>query len=1143
LSPLNPYNYDTLYTFQTPDIEPKVGFFVLSLSVLILLSATKGIAQKEDRLAGLSSPVPDNKHYAVKVYAYILCDGSGGGCPSVSVVRPYLDDAFAFFDEHRIHPYLSCVDVIANNDYYLDPEAIASDPAYQHSDGMTLVLTNSSISSKSGYTPYTVPHFVWSIHNNSRVIAHELGHRFGLEHTFESTTGWCQSGWYGSLAELADGSECHLRGDYTCDTPPEADGGIVQVSNCVGVLSSCLDPLENPYTTPVPVNNIMSATAVSGCPFFFTEGQGLRMRTALHSLGTLPNYTQSARIIRKDTENFYQFYSNTTLTGSVFCYHDILINSGVTVTISGTVKMAKGKRIRLATGAKLVVNGQVTSLGGDICADAEGGMWYGIRLPSVPTSSSLLYGSECVLNNAKISNAQRAIEAVSSPGAIKGARVEATNTLFLNNANSVYSWANNAPNLSAGGLLFTNCTFDVDEDFIADHPFSSHATLVGGIHTDFLACEFKQSMVPKEDLTKNQLALYVHSTNVTVDQAQVPCPPNTPCSIGGTYTKFSRIENFGRGIFCGNIGGMKALTVRNTFLDDCTIYGIETSNILMAELVNNRLIMRANDAQGFNLRQTGSYTISNNEFQAEAGAQGATIGISVWYGGAMNNQIFNNKYTGLYHANYAEGTNGGSSTGLEYLCNQNYGSLQNDFNVRNNSPTPLRQQQGSQEIPAGNIFSNPANAQGHFFLQESIPAKIQYHALDLFGEVPTKIDEDKVEVKKTTSSNSTCGEDFGPQETPWPGQEFTTNENEYWQYRGTYDSLSAVLHGQLDGGSTASLVDWIANADATDTSAILAQLSADRPWVSAEALAALFQRNDLFSSGQITQVCSQNPDALVDASILQILHSGNSGLDSTQLAAISAASGTTTVRRNLTSAMHEARISADRRVYHLIRHLSMSPGGTDYSRIRSWLARLNYLETDLATIWTYMAEGDWTGAKAVCQAASVITTQPAAYEWAEMDAFVTLMDQGLADPYDLTSLDSVSVAVLHNFATEEKDPNRAATMATSILNTYYGFQLPYSSYQPSPSQAVARQRQHENNVQVQELVVHPNPAQGILSVVLNDSEPCLLRIVDQRGRLSLALQTYRSHEVVDISRLAPGLYIVQAIFSHGDIHAGKVVIR
>ncbi len=102
------------------------------------------------------------------------------------------------------------------------------------------------------------------------VYAHEIGHYFGLYHTFEGAgTG---------NAELVDGSNCLTAGDLVCDTP--ADPFLENTSQ-----SMWLDTITCEYTytgqdangdyyTPY-IGNIMSYYECARCRF--TYGQYLRM--------------------------------------------------------------------------------------------------------------------------------------------------------------------------------------------------------------------------------------------------------------------------------------------------------------------------------------------------------------------------------------------------------------------------------------------------------------------------------------------------------------------------------------------------------------------------------------------------------------------------------------------------------------------------------------------------------------------------------------------------------------------------------------------------------------------------------------------------------------------------------------------------
>ena len=98
------------------------------------------------------------------------------------------------------------------------------------------------------------------------VFSHEMGHFFGLEHTFG-----------GDITELADGSNCATAGDLVCDTPADpyspGDEQDAYITNCVYTYGA-IDGNGDYYSAMV--NNIMSY--YSGCdPQVFTNGQYVRM--------------------------------------------------------------------------------------------------------------------------------------------------------------------------------------------------------------------------------------------------------------------------------------------------------------------------------------------------------------------------------------------------------------------------------------------------------------------------------------------------------------------------------------------------------------------------------------------------------------------------------------------------------------------------------------------------------------------------------------------------------------------------------------------------------------------------------------------------------------------------------------------------
>jgi hypothetical protein len=105
------------------------------------------------------------------------------------------------------------------------------------------------------------------IGSNSKTLAHEMGHYFGLLHTFE-----------GSGTELVNGSNCTTAGDLICDTPadPYVDGD--DPANYVDGTCKFISMLKDgngDYYDPI-VGNIMSYYP-DNCECGFTHDQYMKM--------------------------------------------------------------------------------------------------------------------------------------------------------------------------------------------------------------------------------------------------------------------------------------------------------------------------------------------------------------------------------------------------------------------------------------------------------------------------------------------------------------------------------------------------------------------------------------------------------------------------------------------------------------------------------------------------------------------------------------------------------------------------------------------------------------------------------------------------------------------------------------------------
>lgn len=139
----------------------------------------------------------------------------------------------------------------------------------------------------------------WNFANVAGVLAHELGHFYGLFHTHERGFG----------IELADGSNCSFAGDQICDTAADYNFVSGGIDRCKYV-ASFKDPAGNAYN-PDP-KNVMSY-APSQCMSRLTQEQSERINfyhttelTYLSSECNFPDFlissTDPAKSIRADED-------------------------------------------------------------------------------------------------------------------------------------------------------------------------------------------------------------------------------------------------------------------------------------------------------------------------------------------------------------------------------------------------------------------------------------------------------------------------------------------------------------------------------------------------------------------------------------------------------------------------------------------------------------------------------------------------------------------------------------------------------------------------------------------------------------------------------------------------------------------------
>jgi hypothetical protein len=292
---------------------------------------------------------PSN-NYVVRIFVHIIRRNDGTGGQSMPDVEQALSILVGDYEAQSICISLLGIDEILNTTYY-DQSIFISDgnsdgkfdnfSPNAHNNAIDIYLLGEDANFVGGLAANIIATSL-VIGGNlfgtnlpiSHVLSHELGHCLGLYHTFH---GLCEGG----CAELVNGSNCLVCGDFVCDTPPDPETFSNNVDcswNGVTCGVSNLDANGAPYN---PQMNLIMAYVRPDCMQLFTNGQGDRMKTIIANSNLLQNVI---------VPNSLTISSLSIGPGVIRLYdvlNDLTMQTNVVVSAGGSLTLRAGQTITL----------------------------------------------------------------------------------------------------------------------------------------------------------------------------------------------------------------------------------------------------------------------------------------------------------------------------------------------------------------------------------------------------------------------------------------------------------------------------------------------------------------------------------------------------------------------------------------------------------------------------------------------------------------------------------------------------------------------------------------------------------------------------------------------------------------------------
>jgi hypothetical protein len=856
---------------------------------------------------------------------------------------------------------------------------------------------------------------------------------------------------------------------------------------------------------------------------------------------------------------------NLTWGGTQSFDHDIIIESGNTLTLTGTLQMAGSKHIIVEPGARLKVDGGVLT-------NACGAFWGGVivqgdfSLEQTPTNQGVV----TLLNGALIENATVGV-ALWQPGdwTSTGGIIYSSNATFKNNKKDVefiqYTNHNGygvLPNVSR----FTNTTFTWTDDFMEEFPLG-HVTMYWVDGVRFTACDFKDERTSpasryQTDYGRNNSGIYSLDAHYYVLAGCSDLSGCTGAIDEDVDWRPCTFTNLDFGIYAANNVTENAITVDRTVFTN-NLYGVQTVNVNGPSINRNQFNYTNVDnnfetytSYGVHLIRSGGIKVEENEL-IDSSSTGLIVGIIASDLGETEELLYKNEFYNIGYGIIAQGKNRGVSLleqkGLQFQCNDNVGNTRDHLvlGILWDGPVSpyygVKALNGSSTNPSGNTFSEISGAVDGEHYSNQFANGISYfyyngeadeEPLDYLGDiVPLAGDEPNSCLTHLTEAPyiSYSGSGIAPYKT------------DFNDASAILASKKAVYASLLNGGNTSALIAAIASMTTSNASIIRTNLLNASPYLTdAVVRAALDKSNAIFPNSWGYELVMENIEVAYNSDFIDFLSTKTNPMPSWMIEDIeySVAAGTSTDMLLKQSELAELEKVKSYAANQILNAFKNDTTGIEIDSLRNWVTQKNDLLVQTRIIDTYLHEGDYSTATAQLAALESSISSYPTHVHAELTDYVSYKEKMVALLSTESPLDSLSTT---NYTFVENQAKKgvgiARYQAQELLCFFYGNCAEYPLLIPQSTQSMAQIIPSEVKRAFQ---VYPNPATDWVTIVMPEVEGQVqMTITDLTGRVILVETITKNLFNWDTKTMSNGTYLITLInLTTGErIGAEKVVLQ